>query len=531
MNKKTLFLCAALSIATLQAAEAPISPVVTQPIPATPPAPATITTIQPTPTTPATKLVEAYTKIHEMYVSKVQEVNNSETSDLLTRKVKKISQLLIKFKQTSDKNNIFKEALEIFYDESFSKNLVNNPYLLCFENGVYDFKNKEFRDGRPTDYISKCTNKPYIPMSVINSDVELSKIKTEINVFMSQIMPRERTCKYMWEHLASTLIGVKKEHAFNMYKGTGSNGKSLLTDMMSHGLGDYKGIVPITLITDKRSSIGSATPEIMALKGIRYAVMQEPSTEVVMNEGIMKELTGGDPLIGRALYCGTEIFIPQFSLVVCTNASFIIKAKEDGTWRRMKQVDFISKFADPDEFFTDDTSYVFTKDKSLKDKLPAWAPVFMSMLIEIAIKTDGVVIDCPEVVEATKKYRESQDSVMEFINTQTIPHKSDEGVTETTIYNRFKEWIQDNNNSKCSIKKKDVISEIVKKYGSIKGKQIFNGLLFLGYTKQMALDSWGEPEYINKTTTKAGIHEQWVYDTLNHKYLYFDNGILTTIQE
>ena len=75
------------------------------------------------------------------------------------------------------------------------------------------------------------------------------------------------------------------------------------------------------------------------------------------------------------------------------------------------------------------------------------------------------------------------------------------------------------------------LDTLVKKYGSIKGKQIFNGLLFLGYTKQMALDSWGEPEYINKTTTKAGIHEQWVYDTLNHKYLYFDNGILTTIQE
>ena len=61
-------------------------------------------------------------------------------------------------------------------------------------------------------------------------------------------------------------------------------------------LGDYKASCPITLITSKRSSIGSSSAEIAKLKGKRYVVMQEPSKGDVINEGIMKEITGGDPL-------------------------------------------------------------------------------------------------------------------------------------------------------------------------------------------------------------------------------------------
>ena len=51
----------------------------------------------------------------------------------------------------------------------------------------------------------------------------------------------------------------------------------------------------------------------------------------------------------------------------------------------------------------------------------------------------------------------------------------------------------------------------------------------IGMTMQQVLDSmWGEPEKINKTTTAYGTSEQWVYP--NNNYLYFENGILTAIQ-
>ena len=44
--------------------------------------------------------------------------------------------------------------------------------------------------------------------------------------------------------------------------------------------------------------------------------------------------------------------------------------------------------------------------------------------------------------------------------------------------------------------------------------------------------TWGEPSDINKTTTKYGIHEQWVYKSpVKNKYIYFEDGLVTAIQE
>lgn len=56
----------------------------------------------------------------------------------------------------------------------------------------------------------------------------------------------------------------------------------------------------------------------------------------------------------------------------------------------------------------------------------------------------------------------------------------------------------------------------------------------IGMTANQARDSkWGDPDKINKTTTSKGIKEQWVYrrSYQGSKYLYFENGILTAIQE
>lgn len=52
----------------------------------------------------------------------------------------------------------------------------------------------------------------------------------------------------------------------------------------------------------------------------------------------------------------------------------------------------------------------------------------------------------------------------------------------------------------------------------------------IGMARWAAREStWGKPESINTTTTQSGTLEQWVYS--NGNYLYFQDGVLTTIQE
>ncbi|NMM64361.1 zinc-ribbon domain-containing protein [Clostridium sp. P21] len=41
--------------------------------------------------------------------------------------------------------------------------------------------------------------------------------------------------------------------------------------------------------------------------------------------------------------------------------------------------------------------------------------------------------------------------------------------------------------------------------------------------------TWGNPSHVNKTTTASGTSEQWVYS--NNKYIYLENGVVTSIQE
>ena len=403
-----------------------------------------------------------YSEKQSQYMSDLQNYEtNNDVHEKMQRKVKKIAEVCIKLKKTNDKNNIMREAMEIFFDKDFIKNMDANKYLLCFSNGVIDFRTKSFRQGYPQDYITKTTGIPYIPY---NQD-ECKEISQEITTFMKQLFPQEGLCRYMWDHLSASLIGAKKEHAFNIYRGSGSNGKSILTDLMTQALGEYKGTVPITLVTEKRGTIGGTSSEIIQLKGVRYAVMQEPSKDAVINEGILKELTGGDPIQARALYSDSEIFEPQFSLVVCTNALFEVKSNDDGTWRRMKCNDFLAKFISEGETHTDDTPYVFPKDKGLKEKLPKWAPVFVSMLVKRAFETEGEVIDCAEVVAASGKYRQSQDCISGFINEKIVkaPGKT---VGKQSLNVVFKEWFQLNHGNRKPPKLSELEEAMSKKFGN-----------------------------------------------------------------
>jgi P4 family phage/plasmid primase-like protien len=387
----------------------------------------------------------------------------------IQKKMKIVGELKIKLKKTSDKDHIMREAAEIFYDGEFVRNMDTNKYLMCFNNGVVDFINKTFRDGYPEDYITKSTKINYIPYLEGENNDEFVKTMNLINEFITKLFPIPDLRRYMFDHLSSCLIGANKNQTFNVYHGSGSNGKSIIADLMAVTLGEYKGTVPITLVTDVRGKIGGTSDEVLKLKGVRYAVMQEPSKGVKLNEGIMKELTGGDPIQARGLYSESEIFEPQFSLVVCTNNLFDIESNDDGTWRRIRKCDFVSKFVDEGEGHTDDTPYVYLKDKSLKDKLPALAPIFASMLVNRAFETDGVVEDCETVINASNKYRKGQDHISAFISEKIIrTDNSKDKIGKRGLQEGFKQWFEVTQGSRKVPKGEELFEYMNKKFGQCK---------------------------------------------------------------
>lgn len=71
--------------------------------------------------------------------------------------------------------------------------------------------------------------------------------------------------------------------------------------------------------------------------------------------------------------------------------------------------------------------------------------------------------------------------------------------------------------------------ELARKYGTSNAELIVNGQVKLGFTEDMSIIAWGKPKSINKSTSKYGVDEQWVYGY--NSYLYFSNGKVTAIQE
>lgn len=391
--------------------------------------------------------------------------DNPEEQDKIKDKISKYHDIAKQLKKTRFKDNVMKECSELFYEKKFIDKLDKNPNLMCFENGVIDFKNKLFRNGEPDDYISISTNINFIEYPKANNI-----IKDEISEFMSQLFPDKELETYMWEHLASVLIGTNQNQTFNIYTGSGRNGKSKLVELMEITLGDYKGSIPITLVTNKRQSIGSCSPEIAQLQGRRYAVMQEPTKGDKINEGIMKEVTGGDPIQGRSLYSDTVTYVPQFSLCVCTNNLFDVKSQDEGTWRRMRTVPFKSVFTENPEA---NNKYHFKVDKNINAKYNNWKEVFASMLVNIVYRTNGLVNDCDIVTEFTNKYRSEQDHITEFFTTFIIK-KDGCTLKKNEVKQDFSNWYQATYGFGCP-KPTELYNYLEKKLGAYPSKST-NGL-------------------------------------------------------
>lgn len=58
---------------------------------------------------------------------------------------------------------------------------------------------------------------------------------------------------------------------------------------------------------------------------------------------------------------------------------------------------------------------------------------------------------------------------------------------------------------------------------------IVGNKVIIGMNRIECLLSWGKPNDINTSKMDSGVHEQWVYK--NRQYLYFENGILTSMQD
>lgn len=395
------------------------------------------------------------------YYANLAITDTPDNSQIHAKKAEIMAKIAQKLKDTPFKNNIMKECASMFYVAKFEENLDSKRQLLGFEDGVLDLETLEFREGRPEDYISFSTGIHYREYN------ETDPINKDIMSFLSKVLPKEDVREYVLKVMASCLDGNIREEKFHIWTGVGSNGKSKMIELMSSVMGQYLCIMNVTAITGKRVGSNATNSELVQAKGKRLVIMQEPSEDEKMNIGYMKELTGGDKVKGRGLFKEPIEFKPQFKMLLLCNHLPEVPANDGGTWRRIRLVQFLSRFVEnPDP----NNPNEFAMDVELANKFEQWREVFMSILLEYYKKyREEGITEPEEIMEGTREYQKSNDILSEYTDDNVEPFPT-EFISFTELYDDFKTWARQQNFAGKVPKKKEFQAYFERVLGkSVKG--------------------------------------------------------------
>lgn len=369
-----------------------------------------------------------------------------------------LMKMYLRMKTTGFKTNVMRECRELFFDEQFGKKLDTNKDLISFNNGVLDLITYEFRPGKQEDCISFSTGIDYDPDRPYYEYPAWPKVEK----FIHQVLPKKEVREYFMKHLASNLFGGNTAQKFHILTGSGSNGKSMIMNLMAKVLGDYACTVPISLFTQKRKSSGSAAPEVARLRGRRFVTMQEPDEAIALNTGLMKEISSGEKMYARDLFeSGSEFEVLAKFHLAC-NEKPKVNTVDGGTWRRLVVINFLSKFVvnptAPNEFPLDESIQFSVNSVE-------WATPFLSYLVHVLKEGQGLrkLVTPPEVLEYTSDYRNENDAIAKFITEKIVASTEGEPVEKAALRRAFKTWKEENDQR--SLLPLDMEKRIVEVFG------------------------------------------------------------------
>ena len=397
--------------------------------------------------------IKYYRKALKLYTNCTQ-----ISTDNKNQKIKRVNKLIDQLGNHGFKTGVLREASILFVrnNRKFESKLDANPTLVGFDNGVYDLDAGEFRQLQAQDYVTMTTGYDYVPLN------KNSKTYKEIMKFLSQILPIPAVREYVLQTLGTYIDGSFSEEKFHIWTGSGGNGKSKLIELIEMAYGEYAGRMPVALITNKRQQSNQASSEIASNVKKRFCSFQEPNADEKINVGLMKELTGGDKITVRQLYGQQFEFKPQFKLVLCCNKIPEIPTDDEGTWRRIRVVEFISKFVKkPDPKIP----YQFPRDINLPKKLFEWKAMFMSIMLDYHRKfQEGEFVEPDEVTQFTKDIQTENDPLKYFAGQYITQGEASDYIIGKELMLRYEAWYREYKGRDVpnKLKVKDKFAEILK---------------------------------------------------------------------
>ncbi|MGW0468288.1 phage/plasmid primase, P4 family [Streptomyces sp. NPDC003027] len=330
----------------------------------------------------------------------------------------------------------------------------SRPELLSVANGTINLRMGTLHPHTPADMITKRLDIAYRP------EAEAPRFMA----FLSEIFPNHPELPaYMRRLVGYGITGSTAEQCFIFMHGGGANGKSALLDAILYVL---KGITKSTEFStfEQRVNAGQASPELAALRGARLVTASETEKYSRLAEGLVKQLTGGDPVTCRALYGAPFTYVPRFLLMVAGNYKPAILSQDLGVWRRVKLIPFEATFRGA------------KADRTLPQKLRDEAEGILAWAVRGAMEWYASGLQEPASVSgATQDYRESEDRLAEFIAARLV-QEDGARVAPMAVRRAYAEWAED-----AGLSRKEVLS----------GWALGVELESRGFTKRRVSGRWG----------------------------------------
>lgn len=300
--------------------------------------------------------------------------------------------------------------------------------LLNVSNGYIDLSSGELMDHDIEKMFSKHATAEY-------SDTASAE---EWEKFLSQIFNHDQDLiDYVQTLVGYSMTGSVKEQIMMILYGNGRNGKSVFLETIRNILGTYARTIQASSIMVKQYS-GGPNSDIARLAGARLVTSSEPNEGLRMDEGLVKQLTGGDTVVARQLYGQEFEFEPEFKIWLATNHKPIIRGTDDGIWRRIKLIPFTVQI--PDD----------KVDKDLKYKLARESIGILNWAVDGALKWQRNGLHTPEVIKkASEGYRKEMDVLSEFISDE-CDLGDDREANAGQLYKLYKSWAEENSQYRMS---------------------------------------------------------------------------------
>lgn len=333
--------------------------------------------------------------------------------------------------------------------------LDNDPYLFNMQNCTFDLRTYEKLPHDQLNLITKISPVSYNPeatcpnwLKFLDRIFKNQKEKAEIISFL------KRACGY-------SLTGNTKEQAMFFLYGSGANGKSTFIDVIQYIMGDYSVATESNTFTTARGD--SIRNDIARLVGMRFVSASENSTESLLDEALVKKLTGCEKISARFLHQEYFDFYPEFKIWWAFNHQPYVRDNTNSIWRRILLIPFEEIIPESEQ------------DKTLSQKLQDESSGIFNWMLDGLKEYDKIGLAAPNTIKAaTKEYREDQDILHDFINECCETKKEDDdlskdiSISASDLYNNYSSWYRMNGGSQ-----KDIISST--KFGRL--------LIELGFTR------------------------------------------------